>query len=63
MTPRHKQRGVALLIALLVVALATVLIAGLLDRGELAWRACAISCARRRRRRMHRVSKPMPRAC
>ncbi|MBS0570728.1 MAG: type II secretion system minor pseudopilin GspK [Proteobacteria bacterium] len=30
------QRGVALLVALLVVALATVLIAGLLDRGELA---------------------------
>lgn len=30
------QRGVALVIALLVVALATVLIAGLLDRGELA---------------------------
>jgi general secretion pathway protein K len=29
------QRGVALLVALLVVALATVLIAGLLDRGEL----------------------------
>jgi general secretion pathway protein K len=29
------QRGVALIIALLVVALATVLIAGLLDRGEL----------------------------
>lgn len=32
--PRN-QRGVALIIALLVVALATVLIAGLLDRGEL----------------------------
>lgn len=31
----HTQRGVALLVALLVVALATVLIAGLLDRGEL----------------------------
>lgn len=30
------QRGVALVIALLVVALATILIAGLLDRGELA---------------------------
>jgi general secretion pathway protein K len=30
------QRGVALIVALLVVALATVLIAGLLDRGELA---------------------------
>jgi general secretion pathway protein K len=30
-----RQRGVALLIALLVVALATVLIAGLVDRGEL----------------------------
>lgn len=33
---RGAQRGVALVIALLVVALATVLIAGLLDRGELA---------------------------
>lgn len=32
----QRQRGAALLIALLVVALATVLIAGLLDRGELA---------------------------
>ncbi|MBL8299168.1 MAG: type II secretion system minor pseudopilin GspK [Rhodanobacteraceae bacterium] len=32
----HGQRGVALVIALLVVALATILIAGLLDRGELA---------------------------
>lgn len=32
----HRQRGVALLIALLAVALAVVLIAGLLDRGELA---------------------------
>jgi general secretion pathway protein K len=31
-----RQRGVALLVALLVVALAAVLIAGLLDRGELA---------------------------
>jgi general secretion pathway protein K len=31
-----RQRGVALIVALLVVALATVLIAGLLDRGELA---------------------------
>ncbi|MDC8015643.1 type II secretion system minor pseudopilin GspK [Tahibacter soli] len=31
-----RQRGVALLIALLVVALATVLIAGLVDRGELS---------------------------
>jgi general secretion pathway protein K len=31
-----RQRGVALLIALLVVALATILIAGLLDRGGLA---------------------------
>jgi len=31
-----KQRGVALLVALLVVALCVVLIAGLLDRGELA---------------------------
>ncbi|MDE1960112.1 MAG: type II secretion system minor pseudopilin GspK [Xanthomonadaceae bacterium] len=31
-----RQRGVALLVALLVVALATILIAGLLDRGELA---------------------------
>ena len=32
----YRQRGVALVIALLVVALATILIAGLLDRGELA---------------------------
>ena len=32
---RRHQRGVALIVALLVVALATVLIAGLLDRGEL----------------------------
>jgi general secretion pathway protein K len=31
------QRGVALIVALLVIALATVLIAGLLDRGELAY--------------------------
>ncbi len=34
--PRH-QRGVALLIALLAVALAVILIASLLDRGELAY--------------------------
>ncbi|MBO9663877.1 type II secretion system minor pseudopilin GspK [Dokdonella sp.] len=33
--PRRHQRGVALLVALLVVALATILIAALLDRGEL----------------------------
>jgi general secretion pathway protein K len=33
---RTRQRGVALIVALLVVALATVLIAALLDRGELA---------------------------
>lgn len=33
----HRQRGVALLVALLVVALATMLIAGLLARGELAF--------------------------
>lgn len=33
----HRQRGVALLIALLAVALAVVLIASLLDRGELAF--------------------------
>lgn len=33
---RRPHKGVALIIALLVVALATVLIAGLLDRGELA---------------------------
>jgi general secretion pathway protein K len=33
----QSQRGVALLVALLVVALATVLIAGLVDRGELAF--------------------------
>jgi general secretion pathway protein K len=32
-----RQRGVALLVALLVVALATVLIAGLVDRGQLAF--------------------------
>jgi general secretion pathway protein K len=31
------QRGIALIVALLVVALATVLIAGLVDRGELAF--------------------------
>ena len=35
--PPHAQRGIALLVALLVVALATVLIAGLVDRGELAF--------------------------
>ncbi|MBN8728575.1 MAG: type II secretion system minor pseudopilin GspK [Xanthomonadales bacterium] len=34
---RHGQRGVALLVALLVVALAAMLIAGLLARGELAF--------------------------
>jgi general secretion pathway protein K len=34
--PMRRQRGVALLVALLVVALATILIAALLDRGELA---------------------------
>lgn len=34
--PIRRQRGVALLVALLVVALATILIAALLDRGELA---------------------------
>lgn len=33
----RRQRGVALLVALLVVALATILIAALLDRGELAY--------------------------
>lgn len=33
--PRQRQRGVALLAAVLVVALATILIAGLLDRGQL----------------------------
>lgn len=37
MTFRRRQRGVALLVALLVVALATILIALLLDRGELAF--------------------------
>lgn len=36
MTPAQRQRGVALLVALLVVALAVILIAALLDRGELA---------------------------
>ena len=36
MIAMHRQRGVALIVALLVVALATVLIAALLDRGELA---------------------------
>lgn len=34
-SPVAAQRGVALLVALLVVALATVIVAGLLDRGEL----------------------------
>jgi general secretion pathway protein K len=34
---RSGQRGIALLVALLVVALATVLIAGLIDRGELGF--------------------------
>jgi len=34
---RRNQRGVALLVALLVVALATVLIAGLVDRGQLGY--------------------------
>ncbi|HET6545890.1 MAG TPA: type II secretion system minor pseudopilin GspK [Rhodanobacteraceae bacterium] len=33
----HRQNGVALLVALLTVALAVILIAGLLDRGELAF--------------------------
>lgn len=33
---RSRQRGVALVVALLVVALATILVAALLDRGELA---------------------------
>ncbi|MEO7014110.1 MAG: hypothetical protein ABI127_07335, partial [Dokdonella sp.] len=33
----QRQRGVALLIALLAVALAVILIASLLDRGELAY--------------------------
>lgn len=32
----HRSRGVALIVALLVVALATILVAALLDRGELA---------------------------
>ncbi len=36
MAPAIRQRGVALLVALLVVALAVILIAALLDRGELA---------------------------
>ncbi|MET0227025.1 MAG: type II secretion system minor pseudopilin GspK [Dokdonella sp.] len=36
-TPPQRQRGVALLVALLVVALAVILIAALLDRGELAF--------------------------
>ncbi len=36
MNAPHRQRGVALLIALLAVALAVILIASLLDRGELA---------------------------
>ena len=36
MSAPARQRGIALLVALLVVALAAVLIAGLLDRGELA---------------------------
>ena len=35
MKTMRRQRGVALLIALLVVALATIILAGLLDRGEL----------------------------
>lgn len=37
MNTARRQRGIALLIALLTVALAAVLIAGLLDRGELAF--------------------------
>lgn len=37
MSGASRQRGIALLIALLTVALAAVLIAGLLDRGELAF--------------------------
>ncbi|MEO8010951.1 MAG: type II secretion system minor pseudopilin GspK [Dokdonella sp.] len=37
MSRPHSQRGVALLIALLAVALAVILIASLLDRGELAF--------------------------
>ncbi|MGN6519866.1 MAG: type II secretion system minor pseudopilin GspK [Dokdonella sp.] len=36
MNLRSRQRGVALLVALLVVALAVILVAALLDRGELA---------------------------
>ena len=36
MCPRSRQRGVALLVALLVVAIAVILVAALLDRGELA---------------------------
>lgn len=35
-TPAQRNRGVALIVALLVVALATLLVAALLDRGELA---------------------------
>lgn len=35
-TPAKQQQGVALLVALLVVALAVILVAALLDRGELA---------------------------
>lgn len=35
--PPQRQRGVALLVALLVVALAVILVAALLDRGELAF--------------------------
>ncbi|HNR91412.1 MAG TPA: type II secretion system minor pseudopilin GspK [Dokdonella sp.] len=37
MSLAHRQRGVALIIALLAVALAVILIAALLDRGELAF--------------------------
>lgn len=37
MKAARRQRGIALLVALLTVALAAVLIAGLLDRGELAF--------------------------
>jgi general secretion pathway protein K len=36
MNARSRQRGVALLVALLVVAIAVILVAALLDRGELA---------------------------
>ncbi len=36
LSPTIEQRGVALLVALLVVALVTLLVAGLLDRGELS---------------------------